>query len=291
MALFGIAVSPFELDEWVAATGITPDLCMVFESWDRQRSLADTLSKCGSHGHRSVTVTWEPWDPTPLGLSNPEQGAVQPQWSHESILRGDHDLYIDTMARAFRDSGLTVYLRFGHEMNGNWYPWHNDPAGYVAAWKYVRYRMRSLRNAWNVKMVWSPNLDLWRESPADWLARLLPYWPGPASVEYLGFTMIQFGGTKDYPVAAFAERFALARQVFRKAIIATEVNVAKDLAINWLGDLAQYVSNGTNPLPVLLLSQGASRAQAAGGTGDLSWSVDSWAEGRDAVATLAEAMR
>jgi beta-mannanase len=238
-----------------------------------------------------MAVTWEPWEPTPVGIPNEEQGAFQVEWCHQSILDGQHDDYIDAMARAFRDSGLTIYLRYAHEQNGNWYPWCRDAELYVLAWKYVRRRVRSLRGAWNVRMVWAPNPDLWRPSPADWLARVLPFWPGPASVDLLGFTMIQFGGDHgDYPVFKFAERFDLARRIFQKPILAPEVNVAKDLAIGWLHDLASYVSNGSRPLSAVILSQGLSRAEAASDTGDLSWSVDTWPEGRDAVALVESAL-
>lgn len=288
--LFGVAVSPFELEEWQEATGITPDLCMIFESWSRQRPLTDVLNKAKSFGHTTVAVTWEPWDPTPVGTPADDQGAFQPEWSNESILAGEHDDYIDVFARSLRDSDMTVYLRYGHEMNGTWYPWSLDPASYVAAWKYVRNRVRSLRGAWNVKMVWSPNPDLWRATPADWLARLMPYWPGPSAVEHVGFTMIDFGGSKYYPVSAFADRFDLTRKIFRKPVLAMEVNVARENALDWLSDLAFYVRSGSRPLPLVVLSQGSSRAAAVSDTGDLSWSPVSDPEAADALRRVVSAL-
>lgn len=288
--LFGVAVSPFELDEWQRATGIKPDLTMIFENWSRQRALTDVLNKAKSFGHDSIAVTWEPWKPTPVGTPGDQQGEVQEQWCNASILRGDHDEYIDAMARSLRDSGMTVYLRYAHEMNGNWYPWHNDPDDYVAAWRYVRHRVRSLRNAWNVKFIWAPNPDLWRATPADWLQRLMPYWPGPASVEAVGSTMIDFGGEKYYPVSSFAAQFDLARRIFRKPLLAMEVNVARESAIEWLEDLARYISSGSRPLPLVILSQGSSRAAAAGDTGDLSWSPVEDPAARGALQKVAEAL-
>jgi hypothetical protein len=288
--LFGVAVSPFELDEWQRATGITPDLCMIFEAWARQRTLTDTLNKAKAFGHEAIAITWEPWSPTPVGTPAVEQGEAQAQWSAESILDGRHDDYIDGFARALRDSNMTVYLRFAHEMNGTWYPWHHDPEMYVAAWKYLRNRMRSQRGAWNVKFVWSPNPDLWRATPADWLQRLLPYWPGGAAVEFVGMTMIDFGGDKYYPVAAFARQFELARQVFLKSVLAMEVNVARDRAIEWLDDLTEYVAINNHPLPLVVLSQGSSRAAAVGSTGDLGWSPVDDPEARQALQRLVRAL-
>jgi hypothetical protein len=288
--LLGVAVSPFELDEWQAATNIRPDLCMIFESWSRQRTLAAHLERAKSFGHTSIAVTWEPWEPTPVGTKADDQGASQSEWCSDAICNGNHDDYIDAFTRALRDSGMTVYLRFAHEMNGTWYPWFHHPAEYVAAWRYVRNRMRSMRNGWNIKFVWSPNPDLWRSTPADWLERLMPYWVGGSSTEYVGFTMIDFGGEKYYPVSAFAQQFDLARRIFRKPVLAMEVNVARENAVEWLDDLSSYVRNGQRPLPLVVLSQGSSRAAALGGTGDLSWSPVDDPAARRALQQLVEAL-
>lgn len=289
--LFGVATSPFELDEWQIATGIRPDLCMVFESWARQRPLTEALNRAKSFGHTAFALTWEPWTPTPVGVSGEEQGVLQSRWSHDSILRGDHDDYIDMIARNLRDSQMTVFLRLMHEMNGHWYPWHNDPDKFIAAWKYIRYRMRSMRGAWNVKFVWAPNPDLWRSSPADWLRGLLPYWPGPAAVEYYGTTMIEFAyGDRAYPVSSFANRFRLAREIFQKRVLAMEVNVAHEVAVPWLTDLTAYVRTNPGALPVIVLSQGQSRAAATQETGDMSWSAETDAHCRVAIRDLVEAL-
>lgn len=288
--LFGVAVSPFELDEWQKATGLKPDLCMVFESWSKQRTLADHLNKAKSFGHDSIAVTWEPWEPVEVGISAEDQGVLQDDWSTKSIVDGSHDEYIDNFARALRDSGMTVYLRFAHEMNGNWYPWYHDPDCYVEAWKYVRNRVRSLRGGWNVKFVWSPNPDLWRTTPADWLKKLMPYWVGNAGTEYVGFTMIDFGGDKLYPVSQFAAQFDLARKIFRKQILAMETNVARENAVDWLYDLAGYIRSGTRLLPLVVLSQGSSRAASLGGTGDLSWTLVDDPEARKAITAVISAL-
>lgn len=281
--LFGVAVNPFELDEWQQATGIKPDLCMVFENWARQRTLTDICNKAKSFGHTSIAVTWEPWKPTPVGTSAEDQGEIQVEWCNEAICAGRHDGYIDAVAQSLRDSKLNVYLRYGHEMNGNWYPWHNDPESYVEAWRYVRNRVRMVNKAWNVKFVWAPNPDLWRASPADWLSRLMPYWPPSWLVEYVGFTMIDFGGDRYYPVSLFAERFNLARQIFQRPILGMEVNVARENAVEWLYALAGYIRDANHPLPLVILSQGSSRAAAVADTGELDWSVSADPAARDAL--------
>lgn len=298
MGDFGVAVSPFELEEWQVATGLTPDLCMIFEAWSRQRSFADVCAKARSLGHTQLVVTWEPWEPVPVGCTPQEQGALQPEWDHQSILAGHHDEYIDAVARSIRDSGLSaVWLRYAHEFNGSvpggggWYPWAWDPVGFVAAWKYIRNRVRSVRGAWNAKFVWAPNPDLWRTLPADWFATLLPYWPGGSAMESVGSTMIEFGrADRSYSVASFGTRFDLAREVFGRPVRALEVNVSRELAVPWLLDLAALATTPDRPLPMVVLSQGASRASALGGTGDLEWSLVDDPDACEAVRAVVQAL-
>jgi hypothetical protein len=106
----------------------------------------------------------------------------------------------------------------------------------------------------------------------------------------VGFTMIDFGGAKFYPVSSFAAQFDLARRIFRKPVAAMEVNVARENALEWIDDLTEYVNGGSRPLPLVILSQGSSRAAALGGTGDLTWSpVDDRAT-REALQRLVQAL-
>ena len=51
---------------------------------------------------------------------------------------------------------IPVFVRFGHEMNGSWYPWAQQPPAYVAAFRRVAeavHRQAALAAA----MVWAPN--------------------------------------------------------------------------------------------------------------------------------------
>ena len=52
-------------------------------------------------------------------------------------------------AEALRRFGGPIFLRFAHEMNGDWYPWdgyHNGKfdgaATYIAAWRHVHVHLR-----------------------------------------------------------------------------------------------------------------------------------------------------
>ena len=81
-----------------------------------------------------VLLTWEPWA---WG-----SGTSQPAYSLDRITAGDFDSYLRQWGQALADWGHPVMLRFGHEMNGNWYPWSeqlngNGPGDYVAAWRHI----------------------------------------------------------------------------------------------------------------------------------------------------------
>ena len=52
-------------------------------------------------------------------------------------------------------AGASFMVRYGHEMNGNWYPWGQQPVEYVASHKFVTAILRN--NTCGVAMVWAPN--------------------------------------------------------------------------------------------------------------------------------------
>jgi hypothetical protein len=112
-------------------------------------------------------ITWEPWDPS-LGIA-------QPAYTLASISSGTHDSYLKRWATQIHRYGKPLRLRFGHEMNGNWYPWAervntNSPGSYVAAWRHV-HRVFANAGASNVTWVWSPNVSYTGSTP---LAQLYP---------------------------------------------------------------------------------------------------------------------
>jgi len=127
-------------------------------------------------------LTWEPF----LNTTN----------TLEAISNGDYDSYITKFAQDAKASGKLIYLRFGHEMNSDWYPWtgygnggSSGPAKYIAAWKHIHGIFTSV-GATNVKWVWCPNhLSFpnvsWNE-PAD-------YYPGSAYVDWIGVDGYNWG--------------------------------------------------------------------------------------------------
>ncbi|WP_205696928.1 glycoside hydrolase family 26 protein [Conexibacter sp. SYSU D00693] len=129
-------------------------IVMWFSDWARVPSPdVDQLRWVARRG--SVPeITWEPWD-SEKGLNVP-----QPAYRLRRIIAGDFDPLVRRWARALSRYGQPVRLRFGHEMNGNWYPWNEAANGnrhgeYVRAWRRI-WRIFREAGAFNVQWVWSP---------------------------------------------------------------------------------------------------------------------------------------
>ena len=102
-----------------------------------------------------------------------------------SIADGGSDSYVRGFAKAVAAFGGPVALSFGHEMNGNWYPWgitQATPAQFVAAWRHI-HDVFAAAGATNVIWVWNPNII---NGLPD--VELAPLWPGSAYVNWVGIT-------------------------------------------------------------------------------------------------------
>lgn len=108
----------------------------------------------------------------------------------DNILAGWYDTYITSFANSAKAYGKPMWLRFAHEMNGNWYGWSGAMNGanlaatskYTQVWHYVWNKFQSV-GATNVAWVWSPaNANL---PVASWN---IPenYYPGDSYVDWLG---------------------------------------------------------------------------------------------------------
>ena len=119
---------------------------------------------------RTPMISWEP-------MSSSDTYDVS-NFKPSTITSGMHDEYIDAWVQGLKDFGNPVYIRFAHEMNGNWYPWSSEGgAEYVAMWKYVVGKFRDA-GATNVKWVWSVNFV---DDPT--INKMEDYYPGANYVD------------------------------------------------------------------------------------------------------------
>jgi beta-mannanase len=134
--------------------GQSPATVMWFQDWAQDGAFKTYRMDITASRGATPMVTWEPWDYA-AGAS-----VSQPAYSLRTIAAGDHDAYVRRWARDARAWGKPFYLRFAHEMNGEWTSWSpgvngNTSAQYVAAWRRVHEIFRQ-EGATNARWVWCP---------------------------------------------------------------------------------------------------------------------------------------
>ena len=109
------------------------------------------------------------------------------------LVEGRFDDELKAWARAARDEGGPVLLRFGFEMNGDWFSWNGDPELYVQAWRHAHQLFEEV-GAHNVQWLWTPNVTDVPPVP-DNDAPL--YYPGDDVVDWVGLDGYNFGEHHD----------------------------------------------------------------------------------------------
>ncbi len=162
-------------------------IVMWFQAWGstagKQNFDPNLMSAVRNHGSIPM-LTWEPW--------NPGNGPNQPQYSLANIIQGHFDSYITQFAQAAKAWGHPFFLRFAHEMNGNWYPWGvangNKPHQYVQAWRHVHDIFTQV-GATNVTWVWAV-------SAGGNINTYPSFYPGDSYVDWIAMDGYNHGGKK-----------------------------------------------------------------------------------------------
>jgi hypothetical protein len=150
---------------FTTATGVQPNVLMYYSSW-LEPFQAGFAAAAAQHGA------------IPLVQINPYNAPLT------TIAAGGYDGYLRDYASAVRSYQHPVILSFGHEMNGNWYPWsytHASASDFVAAWRHIVTVFRQLQ-VQNVIWLWTVNIidtSGGIPSPARW-------WPGDSYVTWVG---------------------------------------------------------------------------------------------------------
>jgi len=118
------------------------------------------------------------------------------------------------LCASFERAGITgIFIRFAHEMNGNWYPWSQQPILYKEKFRLLALHVRS-RTA-RTAMLWAPNFGLGYpfgtprpavDSPEFKALDINkdgtinhdddcyePYYPGDDAVDWVGLTLYHWG--------------------------------------------------------------------------------------------------
>jgi len=161
------------------------------------------------------------------------------------IVNGSQDALIRTRAKAVAAFGKPMFLRWGAEMNGNWYAWSgtavgNNPSVFVAAWRHI-HDIFATAGVHNVAWVWAPNADSHPggTSTTSWNC-WRNYYPGDAYVDWVGIDGYNWGATDSWQ--SFGQIFGpvYADYVGRKPIMIAETG-----SIEAGGNKAAWLANAT----------------------------------------------
>jgi mannan endo-1,4-beta-mannosidase len=173
-------------------------------------------------------VTWEPF----TGTATPLDIEVR-------IANGEYDAYINTWAdnmKTFLSGADAVYgttddrrayLRFAHEMNGNWYPWsaavgNNSPTDYINMWQHVKTIFdRKGMDATRLQWVWSAN----NTDVGGFRAE--EFYPGDAYVDWIAVDGYNWGTSNNRsswntPQQVYGEMIDRLRMLTDKPLAITE---------------------------------------------------------------------
>jgi hypothetical protein len=150
---------------FTAATSVRPAVVVYYSGWLEPFQVTFAAVAARHHAAPLVQI-----DPTGVSLT--------------AIASGRYDGYLRSFAAAVKSFGGRVIIGFGHEMNGNWYPWgnqHTSPAAFVAAWRHIVTVFRAA-GAWNATWLWTVNVI----QPSQHIPSPARWWPGRSYVNWVG---------------------------------------------------------------------------------------------------------
>ncbi len=214
------------LDAYTSMVGRKPEIVMKYSN------VTDPLLRPGEIANleaRGVTpmVSWQLYKSEWSG----------PTISLAAIASGTYDASLRRAADLAKTLPFEVMIRFGHEMNGDWYGWGSQPAAYVAAWRHIVSVFRRQGTS-NVKWVWSPNVD----QGSYPFAR---YFPGDAWVDYVALDGYNWGTS-----GTGVDRWQTLSQVFSSSyetltqMSAKPVMIAETSSSEIGGDKAAWIREG-----------------------------------------------
>ncbi|MBA3723680.1 MAG: hypothetical protein H0W89_02165 [Candidatus Levybacteria bacterium] len=223
------------------ATDESPSLAMYYQDWGSKGTLDYRYMDRLTHNGVIPIVTWEPWNAQTDTKTNTTE------YTPQAITSGKYDPFIREWARDAARYKKPFYLRFAHEMNGNWYPWGNangnTPEDYKAMWIYV-HDIFEEEGATNVVWLWSPN----NTDNTGSTASILDYYPGSAYVDWVGFSGFNWGASNSETTwKSFEEIIKEPYDVL--SITGKPIMLAETASVSKGGDKAAWFKEALATLP------------------------------------------
>jgi beta-mannanase len=227
---------PSQIDAFTGMVGVAPGIVMWYQDWVTTGNSAFDPIKMDAAASRGAMpmITWEPWDAS--------AGPNQPAYSLSAIVAGAHDAFIHQWARDAAAWGKPLYLKFAHEMNGNWYPWAanvngNTAAQYIAMWAHVHTIFRQ-EGAINARWVWSPNVAYPGSTP------FAQVYPGDKMVDWVGLDGYNFGTSQSWSQwTSFADVFGPSYDSVAR-IASKPMLIGETASAEVGGDKAAWITQG-----------------------------------------------
>jgi Glycosyl hydrolase family 26 len=192
-----------QVEQFAQAVGRQPNIVLYYSGWGEGFSIPFAQTAL-QHGATLLVDI----DPTSTSCA--------------AIAAGQQDAFLQSYAESVKAFGQPVIISFGHEMNGNWYPWgwtHTSPAVFVAAWRHIVDVFRQ-NGADNVTWLWTVNAVNSVEGP------LSEYWPGDNYVTWVAFDAYYYNATDDFS-GVFGSSIAAIRHITSKPILIGETAVGQ----------------------------------------------------------------
>lgn len=174
---------------------------MFFTGWPSNMIPDFPVAKCTQIDNNGAVphITWMPQvsgSPYPLN----------------SIINGSYDSYINGYAAQVKNWGKPLFIRLGHEFNGDWYTYGganngggtltgfgdptkaDGPERFIAAYQRV-HDLFEAQNVDNVVWVWCPNNG---STPNESWNVPEAYYPGDSYVDWIGFDGYNFGTSQTW---------------------------------------------------------------------------------------------
>lgn len=228
------------LDSFGNAVGRFPQIVMWYQDFTGNPVQPAFMNAIRSRGGLPM-VTWEP-------DNHLREREPQPAYALRRIVNGRFDPYLRRVAAEAAAYRHEFMIRFGEEMNGDWYPWGvgvdgNTPTDFVAAWRHV-VRIFRAAGAHNVVWVWSPNI-------LEGSATFKPFYPGESWVDWVGLDGYNDGRPWKSPLATFGASYDSLSRLTRKPLMiaetaSTTISTAMSKA-NWIRRLFGWALPGEMP--------------------------------------------